>query len=159
MTKSVLDLTPTMMEIEKRLNPAVKPTQIAKELKISIATYYNLLTKINERNNTSEMKAQYEEEVTSAYRMQLLEALRLYDLAKELPEKAQILKLMNDILKTYTDYLMKTGRIKEVSKKVEIESNVKVDYHNLYEIYLEEKKAKQLPSGNIIDQQSNRSSV
>jgi len=156
MTKpSILDLTPTMAEIEKRLNPAISPTTIAKELKISIRTYYNLLRKINERNNSPEIRAQYEEEVTAAYRHQLLEALRLYDKAKTLFEKHHTLSLMNTILKSYTDYLLKTGRIKDGSKKVEIENNSCVDYNLLYEEY--QAHIKQLPpQGNIIDHTSSK---
>ena len=148
---AIIDLSPTMQEIEKRINVYSKPTLIAKELKISIGTYYNLLNKINERNNSSEFKAQYEEEITGGYKLQLQESIKLYDKAETIDEKNKCLKLMNDILKNYAEFLFKTGRIKEVSKKIEIESNINVDYNLLYEEYQAQLK-QSLPKGNIIEQ-------
>jgi len=148
----IMELTPTMIEIEKRVNAISKPVQIAKELKISIGTYYNLLNKINERNNSSEFRAQYEEEITGTHKIQLLEGIKLYDQAKTHEEKCKALKLWNEILTNYMGFLFKTGRIKEVSKKVEITGTVNVDYNEIYQLCQENEK-QQLPIGNIIEQE------
>jgi len=156
---SALELTPTMISINQLLYQGLRPREIQNELKISIKTYYNLISKINEYNNSPEMRSQYEEQVNSYWGKLFISYDVLLIQTEDIGEKNQILSNMIKLNKEFTDYLFRVGKIKEVSKKVEIESNVKVDYHNLYEIYLEEKKAKQLPSGNVIDQQSNRSSV
>jgi len=148
----ILTLSPTMYRINTLLYQGLRPHEVQKELKITEQTYYNLLKKINEYNNSPEMRAQYEEQVNSYWG----KLFRSYDLlltqTEDIGEKNQILSNMIKLNKEFTDYLFRVGKIKEVSKRVEIESNVKVDYHRIYELYLEEKKAKQLPTGNVIDQ-------